>query len=597
MFTKIHYYLKRPGIWLFRKFLLVSWIALLGGFSSWTQNVIQVEYFIDTDPGYGLATNVSITPGTNLSGIVFPINVAEVTQGFHSLFIRSKDEYLKWSLTAVRSFFKEAVNMTLSNVTKIEYFIDIDPGHGLATNVPITPSTNLSNLVFLIDIDAMPPGFHNLYIRAKDAYEKWGLTAVRSFYKENVNIPLPNVTKVEYFIDTDPGIGLGTNVPVPPGTNLSNLNFLIDLNCHTREQHEIYIRARDFNGKWCITNEDTISYPGPTIIALGSTNFCQGSSVQLKGPGGLGRIYKWHKNNTPIPDATDSTYVASEIGDYYVQITLVGSCTDTSNIIEITYNTNNPVPTIIGPVEVCSGDEDIIYSTEPEMQNYQWTISPGGTITSGSTQHEVLVNWDSLGGRWIQVQYSDTNGCITITPTQLHVSVDSITIPGGATGGSTITFGYPTDTLVLKGYYGSIMGWQKRHNGGIYSIIPNTAGICKYIETPDSLGTWDYQANVQNGVCALENSSQTTVIVLSGPIVRSWIGGIDENWNKPGNWNPTGVPTEIDDVLIPSTVPNMPVVKINGLSCHNILIKSGASVTVNPGKTINVTGTITIDGQ
>ena len=168
---------------------MTTLILLLFNRPTLAQNVTQVEYFTDTDPGYGLGINVPITPEPNFSDLVFPIDLTAISPGFHNLYVRSKDEYLKWSLTAVRPFYKESPNnLALPNIIQVEYFIDNDPGNGLATNAPIVPGTNLSNLVFPIDIGAIAPGFHNLYVRSKDAYLKWSLTAVRPFYKETAGM-------------------------------------------------------------------------------------------------------------------------------------------------------------------------------------------------------------------------------------------------------------------------------------------------------------------------------------------------------------------------------------------------------------------------
>jgi len=73
-----------------------------------------------------------------------------------------------------------------------------------------------------------------------------------------------------------------------------------------------------------------------------------------------------------------------------------------------------------------------------------------------------------------------------------------------------------------------------------------------------------------------------------------WTGVIDNDWNKSGNWNFTRVPLSTDDVLIPASAINMPVVNISGRSCRNIVIEQNASVTVNPGVDFTVYGDVTM---
>lgn len=79
------------------------------------------------------------------------------------------------------------------------------------------------------------------------------------------------------------------------------------------------------------------------------------------------------------------------------------------------------------------------------------------------------------------------------------------------------------------------------------------------------------------------------------PITRSWIGVIDDNWNTPGNWSPSGIPLYIDNVIIAASAPFQPVVKITGLSCHDVLIKNGATVVINNGVIFTVNGDTTLE--
>ncbi len=56
----------------------------------------------------------------------------------------------------------------------------------------------------------------------------------------------------------------------------------------------------------------------------------------------------------------------------------------------------------------------VTYTTESGMSNYLWTISSGGTVTSGGGTNDptITVNWNTTGSHTITVSYSN-NGCIT----------------------------------------------------------------------------------------------------------------------------------------------------------------------------------------
>ena len=69
------------------------------------------------------------------------------------------------------------------------------------------------------------------------------------------------------------------------------------------------------------------------------------------------------------------------------------------------------------------------------------------------------------------------------------------------------------------------------------------------------------------------------------PTVFTWVGNISSDWNNPENWNPHGVPTSMQDVIIPQVVaPNHdPVVNVTGLSCKDLTLLPNANMTVPPG--------------
>ena len=73
---------------------------------STAQNVTQVEYFFDSDPGFGNGTQVTVTPSTNIVSLAFNANVASLSNGMHMLFVRSKDANGAWSITNSMSIAK-----------------------------------------------------------------------------------------------------------------------------------------------------------------------------------------------------------------------------------------------------------------------------------------------------------------------------------------------------------------------------------------------------------------------------------------------------------------------------------------------------------
>jgi hypothetical protein len=74
----------------------------------------------------------------------------------------------------------------------------------------------------------------------------------------------------------------------------------------------------------------------------------------------------------------------------------------------------------------------------------------------------------------------------------------------------------------------------------------------------------------------------------------SWTGAIDSDWRNAGNWSPSNVPTSLSDVTI-SEMPNNPVITTSSSTfCHDLIIQNGGNLTISPGKSLIVRGSITL---
>lgn len=109
----------------------------ISNFSSALNNTItEAEYFIDTDPGIGNATALSIAPNSNLdTSFAIPLN--SVSVGLHILHIRVKNNLNQWGLYARQVFYKSP-QILGNTILEAEYFIDEDPGVGNAETLSIS---------------------------------------------------------------------------------------------------------------------------------------------------------------------------------------------------------------------------------------------------------------------------------------------------------------------------------------------------------------------------------------------------------------------------------------------------------------------------
>ena len=170
--------------------------------------VTKVEYFWNTDPGAGNGTAVDAAGGE----ATFMLSTEELGYGVHLLGIRamseedgSGEEY--YSPTMWYTLVK--VDPTISRVTKVEYFWDTDPGAGNGTAVNAVGG----EAVFTLPTEGLDYGVHLLGIRAMSEEDGSG----EEYYSPTVwytllktDPTINHITKMEYFWDTDPGMGNGT---------------------------------------------------------------------------------------------------------------------------------------------------------------------------------------------------------------------------------------------------------------------------------------------------------------------------------------------------------------------------------------------------
>jgi hypothetical protein len=146
-----------------------------------TYNIVRAEYFLNTDPGFGKATSVTLPVSADIAKQALTLNIESAPLGMNTLYLRTEDSNGRWSLTNSLTFIKEILPGS-NNISSLEYFVDTDPGFGMATKVSLTPGQNISSYIFNADVSSLTPNTtHNLFVRSKDVNGVWSLTNVLSF--------------------------------------------------------------------------------------------------------------------------------------------------------------------------------------------------------------------------------------------------------------------------------------------------------------------------------------------------------------------------------------------------------------------------------
>ncbi|NBC58612.1 MAG: hypothetical protein GVY05_10080, partial [Bacteroidetes bacterium] len=155
-------------------------------------DIVAAEYYFDDDPGFGLGNSISITPGQDISLSNLTLDVSNLGEGVHYVFIRTQNADGAWSQTSSREF--EIVldydyptpPIASTNIIAAEYFIDDDPGFGLANSIAITPDLDVSLSNISLDIDGLSLGTHTIFLRTQNNDGEWSQTSNREFTVQEV---------------------------------------------------------------------------------------------------------------------------------------------------------------------------------------------------------------------------------------------------------------------------------------------------------------------------------------------------------------------------------------------------------------------------
>jgi hypothetical protein len=230
--------------------------TFLKNIESINKDIVQLEYFWNTDPGQGLAEQISISQANDIIDITSIISTSELEIGSHALNIRAKDEAGTWSLVNVSMIVKLNAS-EIVDITKLEYFWDIDPGIGLGNDINVTQSEDISNKVISISTTSLAVGIHQLSIRSKNENGKWSLTNSKPIYKAPNNA-IKDIVELEYFFDIDPGKGMATQIAITENNDVVDITKSINPAGLTEGIHYLYVRSKGSSGKWSHINHKSI---------------------------------------------------------------------------------------------------------------------------------------------------------------------------------------------------------------------------------------------------------------------------------------------------------------------------------------------------
>ena len=242
------------------KRLLLFVIAVFLSYQANCQ-ISRLEYFIDTDPGYGKGKAVSITAGPSIDQ-TFNIPL-DLSNGFHTLGIRAKSSDGVWSHTHFRTFMVKKDVPT--KVVRVEYYIDKDPGYGKGKAIPLTEDED-GYLSYNIPLTDIPEGFRLLGVRTLDDIGSWSQTQQTVFLNKKGRL-LPHIVRLEYYFTGEGAPDKRYSYTLPKPSSSIDLETVADLSdLKPQKEYTIHVTAIDENGLKGNVVAATFSIKSPILI-------------------------------------------------------------------------------------------------------------------------------------------------------------------------------------------------------------------------------------------------------------------------------------------------------------------------------------------
>lgn len=237
--------------------------------------------------------------------------------------------------------------------------------------------------------------------------------------------------------------------------------------------------------------------PAAQIMGLADskTTLCPGESATLLSTVNPEWNYQWQRDGINLANATSSSLVASEQGEYTVRVSLKNACTQVGSAQSLTINSLNTTPTLTATGQLCAteGLASLHLSDVPDVR-YQWLRD--GQIVAGESSDSLLTTQPGL----FQARLTHkTLGCQVLSD-QIRLA-RAPAVPATLRPASGVNRICPAESLSLLGDGGIIYQWTQdgsiiagltepqyqTRSAGTYSLTATDANGCKGTAAPLSL--------------------------------------------------------------------------------------------------------------